>query len=133
MLRLLNKCRKMLPLPLWPDDTITLEAKSVERSKADSFTAYLEAKQRLRATAAVPSGAGSTPLSLLFTVAEAPQAEMKLVELQAASGLPFDEFAGAVKNLTDLGYLGVAGPPGNEIVTLTKLGQDVSRLARQRP
>jgi hypothetical protein len=101
----------------------------VERSKADSFTAYLEAKQRLKATAAAASEAGSTPLSLLSTLAEVPRAEMKLAELQAASTMPFTEFAGAVKNLTDLGYLEVAGPPGNEMVTLTKLGREVSHLA----
>jgi hypothetical protein len=101
----------------------------VERSKADSFTAYLEAKQRLKATNAAPSPSGSTPLSLLFTLAGAPQAEMKLADLQAASGMPFDAFAGAVKNLGDLGYLTVAGPPGSEVVTLTNLGREVSRLA----
>jgi hypothetical protein len=100
----------------------------VERSKADSFTAYLEAKQRLKP--AVPGETGSTPLSLLFTLADTPQAEMKLAELQAASGMPFDEFADAVKNLTNLGYLAVAGPPGNEMVILTERGRDVSRLAR---
>lgn len=102
----------------------------MERSKADSFTAYLEAKQRLKATVAVHSGAGSTPLSLLFTLADAPLAEMRLAELQAASGMPFEEFAGAVKDLSASGYLTVAGPPGSEIVILTARGRDVSRLAR---
>jgi len=101
----------------------------MERSKADSFTAYLEAKQRLKATTAAPV-AGTTPLSLLFALAEAPQAEMKLAELQAAAGMSFQEFASAVKNLSDLRYLTIAGSPGNEIVTLTALGRDVSRLAR---
>lgn len=102
----------------------------MERSKADSFTAYLEAKQRLKASVAVPSGAGSTPLSLLVTLSDAPQAEMKLTELQAASGMPFEEFAGAVKDLGASGYLTVAGSPGNEMVILTERGRDVSRLAR---
>jgi hypothetical protein len=106
------------------------EATSVERSKADSFTAYLEAKQRLKATATAPGGTGSTPLSLLLTLAEAPLAEMKLIDLQAASGMPFEEFAEAVKNLGASGYLAVAGPPGNEIVILTERGRDVSSLAR---
>ena len=101
----------------------------MQRSKADSFTAYLEEKQRLKATPAVSAG-GNTPLSLLFTLAEAPQAEMKLAELQAATGMPFEEFASAIKNLGDLRYLTVAGSPGSEIVTLTALGRDVSRLAR---
>lgn len=104
------------------------------RSKAESFTAFLEAKEKLKATSAAatatPSAAGSTPLSLLFTLAESSQAEMKLADLQAASAMPFTEFAAAVKNLTDLGYLTVAGAPGSEVVTLTRLGQEVSRLAR---
>lgn len=129
MLRLLNKRIENGPFQCDPMIQSPQEAKPLERSKADSFTAYLEAKQRLKATAAAP-GAGRTPLSLLFTLAEAPQAEMKLAELQDVSGMPFSEFADAVKNLGNLGYLTVAGSPGNEVVTLTNLGREVSRLAR---
>jgi len=105
----------------------------MSRSAADSFTAYLEEKQKLKATAqprSAPVPAGSTPLSLLFKLADAPKAEMKLSDLQAASGMAFTVFAETLKNLGDSGYVAVTGSPGNEVAVLTALGQDVSRLAR---
>jgi hypothetical protein len=99
------------------------EAKPI--AKADSFTAYLEAKQRLQPSA---PAAGATPLSLLFKLAEAGQ--MPLAELQAASGMAFGEFAAAVKDLGNSGYLTVSGEPGHENAKLTPLGENVSRLAQ---
>jgi hypothetical protein len=99
--------------------------KAVERANPNSLTAYLEAKQRLQPSARTVAGA--TPLSLLFKLAEA--GEMPLVELQAASGMAFGEFAASLKNLGDSGYLTVSGAPGNEVAKLTTLGEDVSRLA----
>jgi hypothetical protein len=98
----------------------------MERAKADSFTAFLEAKQRLKPSAAAATGA--TPLSLLFKLAEA--GPMALAELQSASGMAFAEFSSAVKNLGDSGYLSVSGAPGHEAASLTSLGENVSRLAR---
>ena len=98
----------------------------MERAKPDSFTAYLEAKQRLQPSA--PDAAGVTPLSLLFKLAEV--GEMPLVELQDASGMPFAEFAAAVKDLGNSGYLTLSGGPGHEVAKLTPLGENVSRLAR---
>ena len=98
----------------------------MERPKADSFTAYLEAKQRLKPVAAAATGA--TPLTLLFKLAEV--GEMPLAELQGASGMPFDEFAAALKNLGDSRYLTVSGAPGHEVAKVTALGEDVARLAR---
>ena len=98
----------------------------MERANPNSFTAYLEAKQRLHPPP--PAAAGATPLSLLFKLAEAGQ--MPLAELQSASGMGFGEFAAALKNLGDSGYLTVSGAPGHEVAKLTTLGEDVSRLAR---
>ena len=95
-------------------------------AKADSFTAYLEAKQRLQSSA--PTAAGATPLSLLFKLAEAGQ--MPLADLQAASGMAFGEFAAAVKDLGNSGYLTVSGEPGHENAELTPLGENVARLAQ---
>jgi hypothetical protein len=46
--------------------------------------------------------------------------------------MSFSDFAEALKSLGDSGYLTLAGAPGNEAATLTKLGEDVSRLARQK-
>ena len=76
------------------------------RSPADSFTVFLEEKQRLKSSAPAanaPASSGSTPLSLLFKLAEAPKAEMKLSELQAASGMSFTVFAETLKSLGDSG------------------------------
>ncbi|MGO8819412.1 MAG: hypothetical protein ACLQVG_32670 [Terriglobia bacterium] len=97
----------------------------MERATPNSFTAYLEAKQRLQPSG--PAAAGSTPLSLLFKLAEAGQ--MPLADLQSASGMAFGEFATALKSLGDSGYLTVSGAPGHEAAKLTALGEDVSRLA----
>ena len=98
----------------------------MERAKADSFTAYLEAKQRLHPSE--PNAAGATPLSLLFRLAES--GEVPLADLQAQSGMPFGEFAAAVKDLGNSGYLTVSGAPGHEVANLTPLGENVSRLAQ---
>lgn len=107
----------------------------MERLKADSFTAFLEAQQSRKAspekTSLAAPASGGTALTLLVTLARAPKQQMPVTELMAASGMSFGDFAEALKSLGDLGYLTLAGPPGNEVTSLTKLGEDVSRLARQ--
>jgi predicted transcriptional regulator len=103
----------------------------VQRAKADSFTTFLEAQERLKSSAPpAPPVTGITPLMLLFKLAEVPELQMPVTELMAASGMSFTDFAEALKNLKDSGYLTLSGPPSNEIATLTKLGEDVARLAR---
>jgi predicted transcriptional regulator len=106
------------------------EETDMERSKADSFTAFLEAQQRLRSSAQRASG--GTAFTLLLKLAEAPSQQMPVTELMAASGMSFADFAEALKSLGDSGYLTLAGTPGNEVTSLTKLGEDVARLARQK-
>jgi len=101
----------------------------MQRAKADSFTTFLEEQQRLKSSAR-PSTTGATPLTLLFRLAEAPGLQMTVTELMTASGMSFTDFADALKNLKESGYLTLSGPPSNEVATLTKLGEDVSRLAR---
>jgi predicted transcriptional regulator len=101
----------------------------MERSKADSFTAFLEAQQRLKSSA--QKAAGGTPLTLLLKLAEAPSQQMPVTELMTASAMSFGDFAEALKSLGDSGYLALAGAPGNEVAILTKLGEDVARLAQQ--
>ena len=94
------------------------------QSKADSFSAFLEAKQKSRPSA--PSSAG-TSLSLLSALAGAPQNTLGLTELMTASGMGFTEFADALKSLKDSGYLALSGPPNAEMATLTPLGESVFR------
>lgn len=104
----------------------------MERSKADSFTAFLKEKQRLKASRE-PQQQGATPLSLLNVLAEAPQQRMLVQDLQAASGMSFTGFAEALKALQESGYLTMGGgPPGVEAVVLTPLGLNVAELARPR-
>jgi len=100
----------------------------MERSKADSFTAYLEAKQRSKSSEQTPSG--GTPLALLNALANAEKHQVPVTELMATSGMSLPDFADALKNLRESGYLTLSGPPSAQIATLTKLGEDVSRLAR---
>jgi hypothetical protein len=63
----------------------------MERSKAESITAYLEARQQQRAAPAPPASSG-TSLSLLAALAGAPQGAMALAELQQASGMNLGDF-----------------------------------------
>jgi hypothetical protein len=109
----------------------------MERPKADSFTAFLEAKQRLksdntRPSAASTSGASSrpntSPLVVLSVLAEAPEHQMPVTELMTASRMLFTDFADALKNLGELRYLELEGPPGTQVATLTPLGLQVSVL-----
>jgi hypothetical protein len=104
----------------------------MERSKADSFSAYLEAKQQQKSRglrSAMPATAG-TPFTVLTVLAGAPQQSRALAELQPATGMTFVDFSQAIKRLQDLAFITVAGDPGHEIVQLTKLGADVAQLAR---
>jgi hypothetical protein len=101
----------------------------MERLKSDSFTAYLEAKQQLD-QARKPT-TGGTAFSLLTLLADAPAKQMPVKDLMAASSMPFGPFADALKSLGDLGYVTLSGPPGSESATLTKLGEEVSELARK--
>ncbi|MCC7175598.1 MAG: hypothetical protein IT159_10410 [Bryobacterales bacterium] len=102
----------------------------MERSKADSFTAYLEEKQRREKAKPVEKGTGGSALALVAAFVEAPDRSMPLSDLQAASGMTFGDFADAVKQLQASGYLTVSGGPGSETAELTPLGEDVAKLAR---
>ena len=96
----------------------------MERSKAESFTAYLEARQKERAAPAAPPP-GATSLSLLETLAAVPQQALPLAVLQMASGMGFGEFSQAIKRLEDTGYLTISGEPGHEAAQVTRLGSEV--------
>ncbi len=103
----------------------------MERSKADSFSAYLEAKQqKSRGLRSATPAVGGTPFTVLTVLAGAPQQSRALAELQPATGMTFVDFSQALKRLEESGYITVAGDPGREIVQLTKLGADVAQLAR---
>ncbi|MBK5291091.1 MAG: hypothetical protein JJE04_05255 [Acidobacteriia bacterium] len=103
----------------------------MERSKADSFTAFMKEKQRLKSMRE-PRQQGNTPLTLLNVLADAPQKQMPVQDLQAASGMSFTGFSEALKALQESGYLALSGPPGGESAVLTPLGVDVAGLARPR-
>ena len=101
----------------------------MERSKAESFTAYLEARQQQRAAPA-PQASGGTSLGLLAVLAAAPQQTMALVELQQTSGMALGDFFPSIKRLVDSGFITVSGQFGSETAQLTKLGLEVAELAR---
>lgn len=98
-------------------------------SKADSFSAFLEAKQRSKASA---PQSGGTALALLNTLANADQQQMAVQELMSASSMTVTDFADALKTLKESGYLTLSGAPGAETAKLTGLGQDVTRLSRSK-
>jgi predicted transcriptional regulator len=98
------------------------------QSKADSFSAYLEAKQRMKSSA---PASGGTSLALLSTLANADQQQMAVKDLMVVSGMPFSDFADALKTLKESGYVALSGAGDTEVAKLTTLGQDVTRLSRK--
>jgi len=101
------------------------------QSKADSFTAYLEAKQRSEKAKKSPPPTGGTAFSILAVLAGNAGQPMPLTpDLQAASGMTFTGFADAIKHLQASGYITVVGDPGSESAQLTALGSQVASLAQ---
>lgn len=98
------------------------------QSKADSFSAFLEARQKNRSSA---PATGGTSLSLLNTLAGANQQQMAVNDLMASSGMTLTDFADSLKSLKESGYLTLSGAAGAEVAKLTTLGQDVTRLSRK--
>jgi DNA-binding IclR family transcriptional regulator len=98
----------------------------MNQSKAESFSAFLEARQKSKARSVSSTG---TALSLLNILADADDKQMAVKDLMSASGMPLIGFADALKTLKDSGYLTVSGRPGEEVAKLTALGEDVSRLS----
>jgi hypothetical protein len=101
---------------------------NVMQSKADSFSAFLEARQKSRASAPT---SGGTALSLLNTLAVADQQQMAVQELMSASSMTLTDFADSLKSLKESGYVTLSGAAGAEVAKLTPLGQDVTRLSRK--
>jgi predicted transcriptional regulator len=103
---------------------------AMERPGTNTFTTYLEEKQRWEKQRQASPARGSTALSLLGVLAQTSDGSMPLTDLQAASDMSFSDFAEAMKRLQDSGYLTIAGTPGSESAQLTKLGAEVGSLAR---
>jgi DNA-binding MarR family transcriptional regulator len=97
-----------------------------QQSKAESFSAYLGAWEKSKSSAADASG---SRLALLQVLAAADQKQMAVNDLLTASGMGITDFAENLKNLEQSGYLTRSGSASAEIVKLTPLGEDVSRLA----
>lgn len=100
----------------------------MQQSKAESFSAFLEARQKNRSSAPT---SGGTQLSLLNAVANADQQQMAVKDLMADSGMTLTDFADSLKSLKESGYLTLSGAAGAEVAKLTTLGQDVTRLSRK--
>jgi predicted transcriptional regulator len=100
-----------------------------EPPKAESYTAYLEAKQRIKESR--PTTGGGSTFSLLRILATASDKQMSVANLMATSSMAFGEFAEALKSLGELGYLTLSGSPSNEIATLTKQGEEIANLSRK--
>jgi hypothetical protein len=98
--------------------------------RADSFTAYLEEKQRLESSrSALPAARGSA-LTLLVVLAGAPGKRMPVAALHSASGMGFWDFSASLKRLRDAGYLQISGNPGKETVELSGFGAGVVELVQ---
>jgi predicted transcriptional regulator len=100
----------------------------VRPTKAGSFSAYLEARQKRERSQRAPSKVSA--ISLLGILAETEQKELQVSELMSKSGMGFAEYAEALKGLRTAGFLDMAGEPGNEVVQLTPKGEEIALLSR---
>ncbi|HUE24097.1 MAG TPA: hypothetical protein VMQ86_20625 [Bryobacteraceae bacterium] len=100
------------------------------QSGTNSFTTYLEEKQRWEKAKRVTPAAAGTVFSVLSVLGASAGACMPLPDLQASSGFSFTDFAEAIKRLEEMGYITLRGAPGSESAQLTELGVDVASLAR---
>jgi len=101
----------------------------MERSKAESFTAYLEARQKERAAPPVPA-TGGTSFGLLAALASAAAMGHGAGRVAAGQRHELCGLSQSIKRLEDTGYLTIGGQPGSETAQLTKLGSQVADLAR---
>ena len=103
----------------------------MERPKAGSFSTFLEEGQRLKSNANSMNAAPEpAPLTLVFKLAAVVNGQMKTSELKVASRMSVSGFADALKSLAESGYITISGPQNEEVAILTKMGEDVARLAR---
>ncbi len=100
----------------------------MERPKSDSFTTFLESRQRRKTSEQATTG--NTALALLFKLADAQNHQMPVTDLMSATEMSFTDFADALKGLRESGFIALSGPK-SEIATLTNQGEDLARLARQ--
>jgi len=97
------------------------------QSKAESFSAYLQAWEQSQPTSAASSG---NAMAVLRALAAADEKQLGVKDLMTASGMSITDFADALKSLQQSGFLTISGPPSAEVARLTTLGEDVVRLAR---
>ncbi len=99
-----------------------------QKTKAGSFSAFLEARQRRERSRQVPSKVSA--ISLLGILAETEANELPVAELMSKSGMGFVEYAEALKSLEAAGLIAMSGAAGAEEVRLTSKGEEVVTLSR---
>lgn len=85
-----------------------------------------------RTKSAARAATTGTPISLMSLLENAENKSMPVTELMASSGMPFPDFADAMKSLHESGYVTLSGPPSAEVVALTAQGEQVCRLLRAK-
>lgn len=100
------------------------------QSGTNSFTTYLEEKQRWEKQKQVAPVAPGTAFSVLALLAGNAGQSMQLTDLQASSGMSFTDFAEAIKRLQEMRYITLSGPPASESAQVTEFGSDVASLMR---
>jgi len=98
------------------------------KTKAGSFTAYLECANRAKQA---PSTVGS-PVSLLTVLAATKDQKLPLDVLRKVSGMEFSQFAEGLKGLQEAGFVDVTGAAGSETVELTANGAKLADSLQAR-
>jgi predicted transcriptional regulator len=98
------------------------------KTRAGSFTAYMEAELKRQQTPRARSGAPA--LSLLGVLAGAEDKQLPVTELMSKSGMEFLDYAEALKSLEAAGMIDLDRTTPQEFVSLTPKGQEVALLSR---
>jgi hypothetical protein len=94
-------------------------------SAANSFGTFLETLQSSEASKDAASGEELTLLTLLLN-----SDSQAVPDLLKESGMAFGDFAEALNATHGAGFTALVGPPGQERVKLTELGEQIARLER---
>jgi hypothetical protein len=96
-----------------------------DKPTGNSFGTFLETLQQNHTGESAASGEKLKLLSLLLN-----SDAHTVPELQQESGMAFTNFAEALNATQAAGFTTLSGPPGREVVELTKLGEQIAHLER---
>jgi len=100
----------------------------MDKPRAGSFTAFLEADLKRQRKERGAGGAGA--IGLLGLLLQRDDRELPLSEFMSQSGMGFVDFSEALKSLQAAGMISLGTAAGQEVATLTSKGEEVALLSK---